>query len=668
MNKFSDVSLRIEKLREKILYHNYRYYVLNDPAISDEEYDALYRQLEELEQRYPELITPDSPTQRVGAPPIKEFAHIRHTIPMLSLKDARSEDEIRDFDEKVRKSLYDAGIRDFEYVVEPKFDGLSCEITYVDGMYASASTRGDGTVGEDVTANVKTIKSIPLRLLSDKPLPLVQIRGEVLIGKDDFERLNEELSQKGLKKFANPRNAASGSLKQLNSRITARRKLDFVAWGIGDIKGVTIRTQKQALDYIESWGIKASRPREVFKDIEAVLGFYHQVEKGREKFRYELDGIVIKVNEFSFWPVIGETSKTPKYMIAGKFSPQRAVTELKDVVFQVGRTGIVTPVAILEPVFLRGVVVSRSTLHNFDEVKRLDIRIGDSVVVQRAGDVIPEIVSVVKEKRNGSERPVVPPVKCPVCGSALVVENVYLRCVNMSCPAKLEGAVVHFASRRAMNIEGLGPGVVQKLIKKGLIKDVSDLYYLKQGDLLSIEGFAEKSAENLINAVQNSKHINLVRFLYALGIPNVGEYNARILAERFGSISAIKNAGLDELLSIKGFGPEIAKSVFEFFRDSKNNYVMNRMYKAGLRVEEVQTKKYLDGKVFLFTGTLSSMKRNMAKELVEAAGGIIANSVSRKVDYVVLGSEPGSKYDRAKKLGLNIISEEEFLKMLERSK
>ncbi len=662
------IKKEIEELREKIRYHNYRYYVLDSPEISDEEYDALFRRLLELEEKYPELKSPDSPTQRIGAPPRKEFGEVRHELPMYSLQDARNEDELREFDRRVKRLLGLSPFDKIEYLTEPKFDGLSCEITYINGVLTTASTRGDGYVGEDVTENVKTIRSVPLRLLTDNPPAKFQVRGEVLMRKKDFEELNRMLEEKGEKTFANPRNAAAGSLRQLDPKITAQRKLDFVAWGIGVVEGITFKKQSEILDTIERFGFKTSRPRKIARGIDEVIEYYKEMEEKRDSIEYELDGIVVKVNDLSLWPKLGETSRAPRYMIAGKFSPRKAETVLKDVIFSVGRTGIVTPVAILEPVYVGGVIVQRATLHNFDEVRRLGIKIGDRVIVQRAGDVIPEIVGSVVEKRTGSEREIVPPERCPVCGSKLVKENVYLRCVNMSCPAKLKGALRHFAQRKAMDIEGLGEKLAEMLVDRGLVKDLADIYYLKKEDLLKLPGFAEKSATNLINAIEKSKKRPLARFLYAIGIPNIGEFTAQVLAKRFKTLENIKKASFDDLLKIEGFGPEIARSIYEFFRDENNIRVLDKMFKRGVspieEKESEQKESPIKDKVFVFTGALSSMSREEAKRLVEERGGVVKNSVSKKVDFVVVGENPGSKYERARALGIKMLSEREFLELL----
>ncbi|MEO0258053.1 MAG: NAD-dependent DNA ligase LigA [candidate division WOR-3 bacterium] len=660
---------RIEELREQINYHNYRYYVLNSPVISDAEYDELMRELQELENMYPDLITPDSPTQRVGAPPQEEFGTIEHEIPMLSIQDARNEEEIREFDRRIKRQLGLPLNSNIEYTVEPKFDGLSCELTYLNGVYYSAATRGDGLRGEDVTLNAKTIKSIPLRLIANFSIPKkVQIRGEVIMKKKDFEELNKELISRGEPAFANPRNAAAGSLRQLDPNITARRKLDFIAWGIGVVEDLKFEYHWDVLDAIEKWGFKVSSPKKLCKNIEEAIEFYREMEQKRDTLEYELDGIVIKVNRLVLWDELGTTARTPRYFLAGKFKPRQKNTKIIDVVYQVGRTGAITPVAILEPVEVGGVIVSRATLHNFDEVKRLDVKIGDRVVVQRAGDVIPDIVAVVKEARTGEEREIQPPEACPVCNSKVVREGAYYRCISMKCPAKLKAHLRHFAQRRAMDIEGLGEKVAEQLVDRGLVKDVADLYYLKKWQLMTLEGFADKSAQNLIDEIEKSKKTTLARFLYAIGVPNVGEYTAKILADRFRTLDRLMNASYTELISIQGIGPETASSIVEFFKNEDNKRIIEKFLNAGLTFEEekVEVKESpFKGKTIVFTGELHSMSRDQARELVEKLGGKVTNSVSRNTDLVVVGENPGSKYQKAQELKVKIIFEDEFLKMLE---
>jgi len=659
-----------EKLREEINYHNYRYYVLNDPVISDEEYDQLMHRLLELEEKFPELVTPDSPTQRVGAPPREGFATVTHSIPMLSLQDARNEEEIREFDARTKRFLNLPPDAIIEYVAEPKFDGLSCEIVYRDGRFTLASTRGDGVVGEDVTPNVRTIRPVPMRFVKKEGVPgYLEVRGEVLMRREDFEKLNQELIKKGEKPFANPRNAAAGSLRQLDPNITASRPLDFVAWGVGLVEGVELETHWETLAMLEELGFKVSTPRRLCQSIDQVIEFYRELEEERDLFPYELDGMVIKVNSLELWERLGTTARSPRWALAAKFKPRQRTTRILDVVYNVGRTGTITPVAVLDPVEVGGVIVSRASLHNFDEVKRLDVRMGDTVLVQRAGDVIPEVVTVIKEKRTGREKPIHPPEECPVCGAQAVKEGAYYKCVNISCPAKLVQAIKHFASRRAMDIEGLGGKTAELLVERGLVKDLSDIYYLEKKDLLGLPGFAEKSAQNLIEAIERSKNPTLARFIYALGIPNVGEYTAQVLARHFGSWEILSRASLPELLEIKGIGPETARSVVSFFQEARNRQTVERMFQAGLKPkEEVQPKESpLAGKVVVFTGALSSMTRDEAKALVEELGGTVSNSVSRKTDLVVVGENPGSKYQRAQQLGIKTLKEEEFLKLTGRA-
>ncbi len=658
---------KIEELRELINYHNWRYYVLNDPVISDAEYDELFRELQELEERFPEFVTPDSPTQRVGAPIQEGFKPVPHSIPMLSLQDARNEDEIREFDARVKRFLNLPPDAEVEYAAEPKYDGLSCEIVYRDGKIEVASTRGDGYTGEDVTPNVKTIKTVPLRLIKEEiPVPpYIEVRGEVVMPKEEFEKLNRELISKGEKPFANPRNAASGSLRQLDPSITASRPLDFIAWGVGRVEGLNFKTHSEVLETLKKLGFKVANPVKVSRGIDGIIAFYKELEAKRDEFPYELDGVVIKVNELDLWEKLGTTARSPRYAIAAKFSPRQRTTRIVDVVYQVGRTGAITPVAILEPVEIGGVTVSRASLHNFDEVERLGVMIGDKVLVQRAGDVIPDVVMVIKEERTGKERPILPPKECPVCGANVVREGAYYKCVNASCPAKLIQAIRHFASRRALDIEGMGEKTARLLVERGLVKDLADIFYLKKEDLLKLPGFAEKSAENLLSAIERAKNPPLARFIYALGIPNVGEYTAGLLAEKFKSWENFSKATYDKLISIKGIGGETASSIVSFLKEERNQKMLEKMFAAGVKpqaVEEVKESPF-KGKVVVFTGALKSMTRDEAKALVERLGGKVSNSVSRKTDLVVVGEKPGSKYNRALQLGIKMINEEEFLKL-----
>jgi len=668
-----EVIERVKKLREEIEYHNYRYYVLDSPVISDAEYDALMRELKELEEKYPELVTPDSPTQRVGFPPAKEFRQVPHAEPMLSLDDAFSEEEVYEFDRRVKRFLGLPEEERIEYTVEPKMDGLAVELVYENGVFTVGSTRGDGYVGEDVTNNLKTIKSIPLRLLRHEGLPIpkrLDARGEVYMEKEKFKKLNEERLARGEPPFANPRNAAAGSLRQLDPNVTAQRPLDIFFYGVGKVEGYQFKTQWEILTTLPKWGLKTNPHCRLVKGIEEAIRYHHEMEKKREELPYEIDGVVIKVNDLSWWEKLGTKARSPRYALAYKFEPTQVTTQVLDIVLQVGRTGAVTPVAVLKPVRVGGVIVSRATLHNEDEIRRKDIRIGDWVLVQRAGDVIPEVVMVIKERRTGKEKPFVMPKTCPVCGSPLVRKpgEAVWRCPNKNCYAQLVRHLQHFASRNAMDIEGLGEKVAKALVDAGLVRDVGDLYYLKVEDLLQLPGFALKKAQNLYEAIQRSKKTTLARFLYALGIRHVGEVVAQILAEHFKSLERLMKASVTDLLAIPGIGPEVARSVVEFFRNPRNRETIEKLLKAGIEfvdVEEGEEKeKPLRGLTFVFTGALKSMTRDEAKKRVQALGGRVASDVSRHVDYVVVGEKPGSKFQRAQRLGLKILNEDEFLKMI----
>ncbi len=669
-----EVIERVKKLREEIEYHNYRYYVLDSPVISDAEYDALMRELKELEAKYPELITPDSPTQRVGYPPAKEFRQVEHAEPMLSLDDAFSEEEVREFDKRVKRLLGLPEDAKIEYTVEPKMDGLAVELVYENGVFTVGSTRGDGYVGEDVTNNLKTIKSIPLRLrpLTDDAPPVpkrLDARGEVYMEKEKFKQLNEERLRRGEPPFANPRNAAAGSLRQLDPNVTAQRPLDIFFYGVGKVEGYEFKTQWEILTTLPKWGLKTNPHCRLVKGIEEAISYHHEMEKKREELPYEIDGIVIKVNDLSLWEKLGTKARSPRYALAYKFEPTQVTTQVLDIVLQVGRTGAVTPVAVLKPVKVGGVIVSRATLHNEDEIRRKDIRIGDWVLVQRAGDVIPEVVMSIKERRTGKEKPFVMPKTCPVCGSPLVRKpgEAVWRCPNKNCYAQLVRHLQHFASRNAMDIEGLGEQVAKALVDAGLVRDVGDLYYLTVEDLLQLPGFALKKAKNLYEAIQRSKKTTLARFLYALGIRHVGEVVAQILAEHFKSLDKLMNASMADLMAIPGIGPEVARSVVEFFRNERNRKTIEKLLKAGIEFEDVKEEakeKPLKGLTFVFTGALKSMTRDEAKKKVMALGGRVASDVSRNVDYVVVGEKPGSKFQRAQRLGLKIINEDEFLKMI----
>jgi len=668
MNK-EGAKKRIEQLKEEINYHNYRYYVLDDPVISDYEYDLLMKELMELENQYPEFKTSDSPTQRIGAEPLEEFQKIKHLTPMISLGDAFDEKELIEFDQRIKRMLNYSG--NIEYSAEPKIDGLSCSLLYKNGIFTIGGTRGDGIEGEDITANLKTIRSIPLRLLESKKYPkptVLEARGEVYMKKKDFNELNQQRLKNNEPLFANPRNAAAGSIRQLDPKITASRKLNIFFWGIGAIEAIKINNQWEALEALKSWGFKVNPLVKLCKNIQEVKIYHQEILNKREELEYEIDGIVVKVNSFEFQNKLGMTTRAPRWAIAYKFPAKQVSTTIRDIITQVGRTGILTPVAILEPVQLMGVTISRATLHNQDEIDRKDIRIGDKVLVQRAGDVIPEVVKSIPEYRTGEEKKFRLPSKCPECSSDVIKDGAVHRCTNISCPAQIKESIIHFASRSAMNIDGLGEKIIEQLLSENLIKDIADLYYLRKEDLLPLQHFAEKSATNLINAIENSKETTLERFLYALGIKQVGIHMAKVLAKHYGNLEKIKKATVEELLEIKEIGPETAKAIVDFFQEKKNIETIDKLIKAGIKIKETEAVAEIispvKGKSFVFTGEMKKYTRQEAEALIEKLGGKVSSSVSKKTDFVVVGEKPGSKYEKAKSLGVRIINEEEFLKLV----
>ncbi len=664
----------IEDLRKKIHYHNYRYYVLNEPEISDAEYDRLFKELEELERKYPELITLDSPTQRVGAKPLEEFGTYEHGIPMLSLNSVTNEEEVRDYDERVRRML---GGGEIEYVVEPKIDGLAMELVYENGVFTVGSTRGDGKTGENITQNLKTIKTIPLRIFYDTdapPLPLLEVRGEVFIPVSKFKELNAALGAKGERMFANPRNAAAGSVRQLDPRVTASRPLDFFAYGVGRAEGKEFSTHWEALDYLRRVGFKVSPLIRRFKEFKDVIRYHDEVKDKRDVLDYEIDGIVVKVNGIEQQERLGTISRSPRWAIAYKFPAREEFTSVNDIQVQVGRTGALTPVAVLAPVQIGGVIVSRATLHNEDELRKKDVRIGDTVVVERAGDVIPEVVSVIKSKRTGAEREFRMPDRCPVCGAEVLKEGPIVRCIGVSCSAQLKERIKHFASLRAMNVEGLGEKVIEQLVDRKMVSDAADLFFLTKRDLLKLERMGDKSAQNILDAMEKSKHTTFSRLVHALGIRHVGEHTASLLADNFGDVEALRNANYEDLISIPEIGPEVAKSILLFFEQGSTKELLRKLLeragvwyeKKGVGVaegEEEAVKEVLEGKTFVFTGRIS-MPREDAKSMVERLGGKVASSVSKNTDYVVAGEEAGSKLEQAERLGVKIIEEEEFKEMV----
>ncbi|MBI5328619.1 MAG: NAD-dependent DNA ligase LigA [Deltaproteobacteria bacterium] len=692
--KKNAIEKEIEKLRQEINLHNYRYYVLDNPVISDAGYDKLMRRLEELEAKCPRLITPDSPTQRIGAKPLEAFGTITHTTPMLSLDNAFRVEEANEFDDRIKKLLKisqesEVRGREIEYVAEPKIDGLAIELVYEDGRFVAGSTRGDGYTGEDVTQNLKTIRSIPMRLFQiQKPAPAgikqgagvrsqeseitypipsrLEVRGEVFLPLKVFEKINKERAKSGEPLFANPRNAAAGSLRQLDPRITASRPLDIFCYGVGVVEGVKFKTHWETLDALKVFGLKTNPLIKKCNGIETVLSYHKEMESGRDNLPYEVDGIVIKVNDIELQDRLGLRTRNPRWAVAYKFKPRQETTKIKNIEIGVGRTGALTPVAIMEPVEVGGVTIERATLHNQDEIDRKDVKVGDTVVVQRAGDVIPEVVMVIKEKRTGKEKPYRIPEKCPLCNANVErIGAIYYCTGGLSCPAQVKETIKHFASKRAMNIEGLGHKHIEQFVDDGFIKDVADLYYLKKEDLLKLERWADKSAENLIVAIEGSKRPTLPKLIYALGIRQVGEHMAHVLAEEFGSLEGIMKTDKEILLTIHEIGPETAEGVYDFFQEPHNIKVIEKLKKAGVVFPQMKkTSGKLSGKTFIFTGTLSSFSRDEAKELVEKQGGATASGISKKIDYVVAGAEPGSKYDEAKRMGLKIITEEEFERLL----
>jgi DNA ligase (NAD+) len=658
---------KIENLRKSIEYHNHRYYVLDDPGISDAEYDRLMRELTDLETAYPEFFDNNSPTQRVGAKPLEAFSTVLHTIPMLSLQNAMSIEEIRDFDKRVKKLL---DVDSVEYVIEAKIDGLAVELVYVNGVYTLGSTRGDGSTGEDVTQNLKTIRSIPMNLLKEgtNVIPKrLEVRGEVFMGKREFLALNEARELSGEPLFANPRNAASGSIRQLDPKVTAGRKLNIFCYAPGVITGITFPTHEGFLEKLRNWGFRVNPLTKLCQGINEVIDYYKYIEDRRDEIPYEIDGTVIKVNHIAFQNQLGAISRSPRWAIAFKFAAREEVTTVEDIIVGVGRTGALTPVAILIPVEISGVEVSRATLHNEDEIRRKGIMIGDAVVVTRAGDVIPEVVRVIEEKRSGREKPFVMPDVCPVCNEAVIRPEgeAIRRCININCPAQIKGSIEHFASKRAMDIDGLGTKLVEQLVDKNIIKDVSDLYYLKKEALSVLERMADKSAQNILDAIHVSKKRSFTRFIYALGIRNVGEHISGLLTARYSDIHALMETASETLLSIHEIGPEAASSIVSFFKDNKNRATIERMMTAGVTIEyDKKEVKKLNGLTFVFTGALKSMSRDEARKKAEDFGAQTVPSVSKKVNYVVAGEEAGSKLDKAKTLGIKIIDEEKFIQLI----
>jgi DNA ligase (NAD+) len=662
------VMKRVQELRKLIEHHNHLYYVLDALEITDAEYDRLFDELAALEREHPDLVTPDSPTQRVGAPPLEAFRSVRRGLPMLSLGKATSEEEFRDFHRRV---LEYGGVseKEVQYTVEPKFDGLAVELVYEKGLLTLGATRGDGTVGEDVTLNLKTVKSIPLKLRGSAVPELIEVRGEAIMTRKDFARLNREREEAGLPVFANPRNAAAGSIRQLDSKVTASRPLSMFAYGTGRVTGTELSTQWETLGYLKEIGFKLSEHIRLFSEVEQVIAYYREISTVRNELPYETDGIVIKVNDFDLQRRLGEISRSPRWAVAWKFPPQQAETRVLDILVSVGRTGVLTPVAVLEPVRVGGVEVSRATLHNEDELRKKDVRVGDAVIVQRAGDVIPEVVSVLESKRTGKERRFVMPDKCPVCGSKVerAEGEAAYRCTGMACPAQFKERLFHFASKGAMDVDGVGRKLLEQMVDKGLIRDPADLYYLKAEDLLTLERMGDKLAENILNAIDRSRRPTLAGLIYALGIRNVGEHLAGVLAREFGSIENLAQQGVADLPQVREVGPIVAESIYNFFHNPENLKVMEKLAGGGVAFpveKRVARDAPLAGKTFVITGGLEAFSRDQAKETIEDLGGRVASSVSRKTDYVVVGKDPGSKADAARELGIPMLNEGEFRKLV----
>lgn len=660
---------RIEQLRENIRHHDYQYYVLDNPEVSDAEYDALMRDLIRLESKYPGLVTPDSPTQRVGGQPLDVFGQVIHRVPALSLGNAFGSDELRDFDRRVRGRVPGEPV---EYVAEPKIDGLSVILTYRGGILVQGATRGDGEVGEDVTENIRTIRSIPLRLKeTDGTLPgEMVVRGEVFMPIASFERLNREREERGEPLFANPRNAAAGSLRQLDPKVTASRKLDSFIYTLAHAEGLPAKTHWDALKAMEVLGFKVPE-RRLCKTIEEVIAAVEEWQNRRGALAYEIDGLVIKVNSLGQHARIGSTARSPRWAVAYKFPASQEITRILDIIVQVGRTGAVTPTAVLEPVRVAGSTVSRATLHNEDMIRQKDVRIGDWVVIQKAGDVIPEVVRVLTERRTGEERHFELPRVCPACGAEVVrlESEAVARCTGVACPAQLKESIIHFASRDAMNIEGLGPSVIGLLLEADLIGDAADLYSLKEEDLLRLPRIGKKSASNLLESIARTRVNPLDRLIYALGIRHVGERAATFLADHFGNLERLTAATRDELTAVPEIGGKIAESVLAFFRQDQARNLIEKFRQAGVKLSQgpaVPPEGLLSGKTFVLTGSLASMGRSEAGEIIESLGGQASDSVTKKTDYVVVGDKPGSKYDKALKLGIKILNEEEFLALVGR--
>ncbi len=663
-----EIEKEINQLRGVIRKHNYQYYVLDEPIISDYEYDKLLKRLITLEQKYPEFISPDSPTQRVGAQPLEEFKTARHLVPMLSLSNAFSDKELLDFDQRIKKNYSQ---QFFDYVVELKIDGLAIALVYEDGILQRGATRGDGFVGEDITQNLRTINSIPLKLREYNHMNRIEVYGEVYMNRESFKKLNEERNEKGENIFANPRNAAAGSVRQLDPSITAKRQLDTFIYQATFPEEHDFETHMEVLAFLKKAGFKVNPNIKQCDNIEEAIDYCKSWKNKKNKLNYEIDGMVIKVNQLVLREKLGSTSKSPRWAIAYKFPAEQMTTVIDDIIVGVGRTGALTPVAKLKPVVISGSRVQRATLHNEDEIRRKDIRIGDTVLIQKAGEVIPEVIKVIKEKRSGKEKIFNMPKKCPVCGSEVIklAEEVVSRCNNISCPAQVKERIKHFVSRQAMDIDGLGSALIEQLVDKKLIKDFADLYYLKKEDLVKLERMAEKSSENIIKAIENSKKRPLSNLIFALGIRYVGNYASKLLAQKIDNILDLQDKNSEDLVNISEIGPKIAESIVLFFKKEENLQIIKKLKDAGVNLssqEKIAEKQTLREIQFVLTGILEHYTREEAKDAIERLGGRVTGNVTKKTDYLVLGKEPGQKYQKAKEMDINIIEEKEFKEMLEK--
>ncbi|MDF0649854.1 MAG: NAD-dependent DNA ligase LigA [Nitrospira sp.] len=662
---------RLAQLKDQIRHHDYLYYVKDHPQISDGEYDRLFRDLVDFEQAYPELITHDSPTQRVGAPPLDELGKVQHERPMLSLDSMVNSEEVLAFDQRMKRQLDTDQI---EYTVEPKFDGLSVELVYNHGTFVRGSTRGDGNIGEDITINLRTIRSLPLQLQAGAYPDHLAVRGEVYMRLSDFHALNRLMTERGHDAFANPRNAAAGSLRQLDSQITASRPLVVTCYEVMAMTGTHPPSHWAELETLAACGLPVPHLRRRCETIEQVLTFHRETEDQRHNLPYEIDGVVVKVDRVDWQARLGMKSRSPRWAIAFKFPPRKEITEVQDIAVSVGRTGTLTPLALLKPVEVGGVTISRATLHNADEVARKDIRIGDTVRVERAGDVIPAVAERIPVPNEVRSDPFQMPPYCPICGSAVAREGAYFYCTGQAaCPAQLKGAIEHFASKAALNIDGLGKKTVAQLVDHGLVKDLSDLYRLRPEQLLELDGFAERSSTLLLDAITRSKSVSLDRFLMGLGIRQVGRHVAKVLAEEFGSLDAIMSADRDRFQEIREIGPEISESLVSYFQESSNRRVIDQLHTLGLSIVDTpscqnRTGLFLSGKSFVFTGGLMRLTRDEAKALVERLGATVSSSVSKKTSYVVAGTDPGSKLDLAEELGVTVLDEKAFLDLIEQQR